>query len=462
MKKRLIAVLSAVLVCTVISACQNNTDVNKNTEGADSALFTEGQTDLPGDPSNTELPDVSGEPTAPVYSEGLSYDIYEGNVCRVSGIGTFTGKDLVIPSTYKGNKVVGIQAGAFANCTAIETVVVSEGIDTIDAGAFSGCSSLKSAVFPDSAVNVYNAIFKNCTSLESVVLPKTITTLPDSMFLGCTSLKSFIIPDHITVISSHVFKDCTSLESVVIPKSVTNLPSSKVPFENCTSLATVTLYTEAQIGSYFFGPLTSIKEFIVNEDNAVYKSVGKDLYTKDGKKLIKYASGKEEEAFTIPEGVECIDGYAVYKAESLKNVTFASTVKEIGSYAFYGCTGLTEITIPEACSTIGEEAFGGCVSIKTAKINGVITINARAFKDCIALESVDLPKKIMSIQGGGFSGCTGLKDVNYPGKISEWQSVVTRSDSSWKSGLGGQAVVIHCTNGNYTVNADGSVSSELF
>ena len=175
MKKRLIAVLSAVLVCTVISACQNNTDVNRNTEGADSTLFTEEQTDLPGDPSNTELPDVSGEPTAPVYSEGLSYDIYEGNVCRVSGIGTFTGKDLVIPSTYKGNKVVGIQASAFANCTAIETVVVSEGIATIDAGAFSGCSSLKSAVLPDSAVNVYNAIFKNCTSLESVVLPKTIT-----------------------------------------------------------------------------------------------------------------------------------------------------------------------------------------------------------------------------------------------------------------------------------------------
>ena len=65
---------------------------------------------------------------------------------------------------------------AFANCTALEEIVIPEGIKTIGymledgecGSTFAGCTALKRVVFPASITNVFASSFYECTALEQV------------------------------------------------------------------------------------------------------------------------------------------------------------------------------------------------------------------------------------------------------------------------------------------------------
>ncbi len=82
-------------------------------------------------------------------------DIYffeEEGICHVLGIGTYTGKDIVIPSEYNGSPVVSIGSGAFSG-TDITSVFIPATVTTIEFGAFSDCDYLESVTFEDAEEN---------------------------------------------------------------------------------------------------------------------------------------------------------------------------------------------------------------------------------------------------------------------------------------------------------------------
>ena len=56
--------------------------------------------------------------------------------------------------------------------------------------------------------------FKDCTSLESIVISNGVTSIESSAFENCTSLKSITIPDSVTSIGYFTFYGCTSLKDV--------------------------------------------------------------------------------------------------------------------------------------------------------------------------------------------------------------------------------------------------------
>ena len=88
-----------------------------------------------------------------------------------------------------------------------------------------------------------------------------------------------------------------------------------------------------------------------------------NVKTKDGKKLIQYATGKYSSSFEVPEGVESIEYGAFYNCKNLKEVTISSTVTSIADYVFYRCRNLTKITIPNSVTSIGCDAFAECDSL---------------------------------------------------------------------------------------------------
>ena len=67
-----------------------------------------------------------------------------------------------IPSTYKGKKVTGIMEQGFDG-SKVKSVVISEGVASIDARAFHGCTSLVSIVMPSSIASIGRDIFNGCT-----------------------------------------------------------------------------------------------------------------------------------------------------------------------------------------------------------------------------------------------------------------------------------------------------------
>lgn len=82
---------------------------------------------------------------------------------------------------------------AFANCTALQEVTLSDDMKVIGGSAFSGCAAL-------TTVNL-----------------SQVTRINLSAFWGCTSLETLAL-DNVTAIGQEAFYECTGLETLKIPK----------------------------------------------------------------------------------------------------------------------------------------------------------------------------------------------------------------------------------------------------
>ena len=135
-----------------------------------------------------------------------------------------------------GNGVTSIGDYAFCDA-ALTSIVVPDNVTFIGKGAFCDMEeTLKSAVI-GSGVKELNATFVECMSLESVILSEGLETIGDQVFNGCNSLNRVNIPHSVTSIGKWAFTGCLPLESIVIPSGVTTIGDRA--FGYCKSLTTV-------------------------------------------------------------------------------------------------------------------------------------------------------------------------------------------------------------------------------
>lgn len=158
-----------------------------------------------------------------------------------------------------------------------------------------------------------------------------------------------------------------------------------------------------------------ITEFTVDNDNPLFKTVDGVLFTKDGKRLIRFPQEKSG-TYTIPAGVKTISQYAFKKSRKLTEIVIPDSVSNIGEGAFYGCRSLTNITLPKKVTKIHPYTFYNCLSLKNIKLNSSIKrLGYKAFKKCKSLESLTIPKNITKIESETFKECENLSSV-YIGK----------------------------------------------
>ena len=184
--------------------------------------------------------------------------------------------DVTIPDS-----VTTVNSGAFVNCKNVETLVIGNGLTSLDNlpitsalksitignniksignNAFYNCSSLTSVTIPDSVTEIGNYAFNGCNGLKNIRISKNVTKIKDYTFSNCSNLTSIAIPDSVTSIGNNAFKDCKSLTSVTIGSSVTSI--GEYVFRNCSSLTSITIPgSMAKIDSSAFfgcGNLTSV------------------------------------------------------------------------------------------------------------------------------------------------------------------------------------------------------------
>ena len=359
-------------------------------------------------------------------SEGLAMVLISEGEYTVSGIGTCTDTEILIPTTYNGLPVVSVEASAFLNNTAITSVVLPDSITSIGEKAFNGCESLTSVMFGKNSQlsSIGPGAFNYCYSLESITIPESVTNIGSEAFNYCCGLRSVTFGENsqLTSIGDYAFLGCYSLESITIPASVTSI--GEWAFVECYRLVEVWNLSKLNItaGSEDNGYVGYYAKRVETEPSESYVYTDENGYViyYDGKvkALINYTGN--ETKLTIPDDITELNCFALSDCYNITSVTFGenSQLTSIGDGAFNWCESLESITIPDSVTSIGEGAFCCCAKLTSITIpDGIKSIGNHAFAGCSALESITIPDSVLSIGYSAFEGCTALKNITIPGSV---------------------------------------------
>ena len=96
------------------------------------------------------------------------------------------------------------------------TGVTDWGTPTLPNAAFANCTALQEVMLPDDMKTIGSSVFSGCSALITVNLSQ-VTWINLNAFWGCTSLETLAL-DNVTAIGQEAFYECTGLETLKIPK----------------------------------------------------------------------------------------------------------------------------------------------------------------------------------------------------------------------------------------------------
>lgn len=272
------------------------------------------------DNSNFENDEDSNE--TPIYSEGLEFTSNGDGTCCVSGTGTCTDIDIIIPPTSpSGDKVTAINQNAFYNCDSLTSVITGDNVTSIGEGAFYSCDNLTSVVISNSVTTIGEYAFSWC-SLTSVILGNNLTSIGEFAFSSCESLSSIIIPNSVTTIGNCAFQSCKSLGSVTLGSNVTSIGNGA--FQSCAFSSIIISNNVVSIGNHAFSYCENLTSLV------------------------------------LPNSVTYFGSNALQSCTSLTFVVLSDNLTSIGSYTFQSCKALTYVVIGKNISNIGFCAFSNC------------------------------------------------------------------------------------------------------
>ena len=381
--------------------------------------------------------------SAQTLINGIYYELNSTKLeATVTSGKNYTGA-VVIPSsvTYssKTYSVTSIGYQAFAGCSGLTSITISNSVTSIGSHAFRGCSNLTSVTIGNSVTSIGEYAFygtkwfndqpdgvvyagNHAYCYKGTMPENTSITIKDgtkwispAAFSGCSGLTSVSIPNSVTSIGYQAFAGCSGLTSITIPNSVTSV--GVAAFSGCSSLTSVTVGNSVtSIGQSAFSGCTGLTSMKVESGNTKYDSRDNSnaiIETESNTLIVGFKTT------TIPNSVTSIGSYAFYNCSSLTSITIPNSVTSIGSEAFEKCTGLTSVVIPNSVTSIGSSAFSGCSGLTSVTIpDGVTSIGFNAFNGCSNLTSITIPNSVTSIGSSAFYNCSGLTSITIPNSVT--------------------------------------------
>ena len=230
---------------------------------------------------------------------------------------------------------------------------------------------------------------------------------------------------------------CTD-SSIAVPQSYEGLPVVEIgssAFYNCDMIKRVIIPASVDVISMStFNGCAKLTEIIIVESNPVYKTIDGNIYSKDGTILLRYATGKTDDKFVIPQGVTEIGEYAFATSTYLTDVVISNGVKVVGGYAFQFCRALSNITIANSVERIGAVAFyetayymdrsnwdnnelyiNNCLIVGSAEVytikDGTRIIADGACSNDNTIYSVTIPDSVKFIGNNAFYNCSRMTQI---------------------------------------------------
>lgn len=234
MKRFVLNTVCIGLACLMLTSCNPLLPLKKRIHGdADidhDAVITKNV------PLVAEVTEVKSTPKLEEF-EYVTVDGEDGSQTLTLKKYNGTSSDVIVAISRDNISVTGIGKAAFADNTALLSVVFPQTLEFVDNYAFSGCTALEALILPHSVTRLGVKAFKGCTSLTEIHIPSSVTSLGEGCFSGCTGIASASLSSTLTAIPHNAFLGCTALEYLYIPKAVTTIQSGA--FKDCSELIAV-------------------------------------------------------------------------------------------------------------------------------------------------------------------------------------------------------------------------------
>lgn len=317
--------------------------------------------------------------------------------------------DLTIPASIKGNPVRIIGKRAFHLEIDLTSIVIPEGVTTLEELSLSYCYKLTNITIPATVSTIGTSALMLNYNLEEIKISNNDAIIESFAFASCSSLKRIRLPANLKVIEASLLSDCNSLESIEIPDSVEKIGNNA--FENCSALNSIALPESLkEVGNYVFTRCFALTTFSIAGSNSNFSCIDGVLYDKNATTLHYYPNGKSG-AFSIPESVTKVGFSAFSHSYDLTGITIPNSVATIDNYAFWTCTSLTTITIPANVTTLGKGAFSSNLALTSVIVNAnVPPVINDLFYNSTKIASIKVPEDSLDAYKSA-SGWSNYKDI---------------------------------------------------
>lgn len=328
----------------------------------------------------------NGRCTVCGYTDGLQYVLSsDGKSYTVTGLGSVTLDEVVIPSLYKTIPVTAIGDNAFGGKT-ITSVTIPDSVTTVAENAFEGCP-LTEASLPVAAIA---AIPKD--KLTSVKITSG-TGVQGAAFSEARSLKSVSVFNGVTNVNAAAFDGC--------PIEYAEVPASAVPALPKTSLTTVYIIGGA-LGTSVFDGYVNLTEVTIDESVTNFGTGAFDHCEKIAK--VNYTGSIEN---------WCKISFADSYANPLSS----------GADLYIGGEKVETLVLPETVTSLNGHVFRGA-NIKEVRLPDKLTVvQFGAFENCTLLESVVIPASVTKILSKAFLSCSSLDTIYFKGTQAQWNAI---------------------------------------
>lgn len=398
------------------------------------------------------------------------------------GESIFSQADRLRSIVFETTKLKTIPTSAFNGCSALNNVVLPEGIETLNDRAFSNNFALSNITLPASIKTISRLSFQNCSALVEIDL-NNVQSITLSAFNGCTALQSihvgaaanyssfegvlfnkamtiliaypvgrpatsYTVPNGVITIAEtsftaspylqeintnqvqtiqlNAFANSSQLSTVNMGAALTTIAEGA--FSNCVLLKTIVIGSGVTSIDTSFAKGSPIENYVVIANSKFASGADGVLYEKvAGQNLIlfRYPTHKSALDYAISPTVQIIGKSAFEDAKILRQVTALGTITTIGERAFANADKITTIfsqnnVLPSTISQIGKQAFLGMKELATIDMKNITatTLPDNLLDGATNLATITLPTNVTTLGSSIISG-TKVGSVSIPASVTK-------------------------------------------